>query len=461
MAGSRLYSRETPTVRRLPEVAEGHFYRKGQLTYSHRIEDSEVDIYVCLKSHTDGADSDYKFFDSDNRLANTKLWLHWASSRLLDSEMSFASINQKIRRAGHSFDSDMVRFDSDILWVRTTIPLLPDSETVDSDLRVARADIAEILTNKITDFVDSDAVNNNIIVWDSDAQIYVTKLRVLTVNGQKPDANGNIVPTLLKVLVGSRDFRPDSDDDATIFITSGDSEYAEGSASIYSSKSQQWESIVNPDRAKLDSDFMRLDGTSKLAGPLFLVDDSDNDQYAVTKYYVDKYVKNSKQDSFFFSDSDAAFNDDTADSETFVVRTNKAVLSFFDGINTSNIGEPAVDIMTLENPVFVGNKLTIDTQCFSPFVPSQLTITENGVGVLFVVDSDNAVSDPVVSGVAPNFALKDGRIQSFSVTIPSYSAANQYQISCRTHEGETLTVYKTAGSSTWFAAGITNDYGTY
>jgi len=456
MAGSRLYSRETPLVRRLPELTEDHYYREGQIIFSRQKDGVNADLYVSIRSETFNFDSESLFHDSDGNVFS-ETWVHWASSRLLEGELGFASMNQACRRLLEHFDSDIQVLDSDIQWVRDALPLLPDSEAIDSDLRVARIDIAAINTHKIMDFVDSDAVDENIIVWDSDIQMYVTKRRVLKVNLQTPDASGNIVPSLLKVTAGTKDERPDSDTPAAIYVLQNDSDSeTNGSAFIFTNG--VWEPFINPERATLDLRYLKIDGTSRLPGALYVVDESDGVLTAVTKAYVDEYVKNSKQDKFYFTDSE--FSPNPTDSENFVINTGDNTVAFFDGINTSRIGESVYDYPLFVSASQVGTDLTIVTEEFSPAIPGKLTITEDGLPANYTFTT-NATAASISSGVATDFALVDGATQSFVITFGTFDNTKEYVITLNTHQGEVFTITKLANNSNWVVTQFTNDYGTY
>lgn len=451
MAGSRLYSRDTPLVRRLPELTSGDYYKKGRLVYSHRQDNDEIDLYVCLSNHIDADDSDVRFYDSDNRFENKSLWLHWASSRVLDSEMGFASINQKSKRLVLQHDSDMLRLDSDVLWVREAIPNLPDSDSIDSDLAIMRSRLVALKSNEILDFEDNEAADQNIIVWDSENQQYESRLRVLKVNEQVPDNTGNITPSLLKVTSGTSDQRPDSDKEAAIYITDGDSDSAvNGTTFIYVNGA--WETIINPDRSKMDSDFIRANG-SALTGPLIVVDDSDNSNSIVSKHYVDNFIKNSKQDGFYTGDSEGSIP--PLDSENFVINLSKRSFSFFDGINTKTIGDDSIDYLSFIDTTVLVNAITVSTNMLSSAIPGELTVLENGVATAFTLNDATAN----VNGT--NFVLDDGVVQSFTVNIPSYSVGNSYSITLLTHEGYILETTKASAATEWIVTPSSNDYGTY
>lgn len=465
MSGTRLQKKSTPVVNRLPTWSVENYYDVGHVICQKDSDD--INIYVCSKSHHPN-DSEFSFYvlDSETHLPrlNTNLWVHYLSTENLDSdERSPAALNRRIRNYQFTVDSDNFYLDSEILRLQSLVPFLPDSESVDSDLKIAKQDILFLSTETILKrFVDSDAKHKEIIVWDSDAQIYKTKPVMLTFNTFGPDNSGNIPLTITKVISGNKDNKPDSDVNGTVYVVVGDSDSdAAGNSFIFNNGT--WDPIISPDRQVNDSKFLRVGGQNSMVGKLYVGTPITSNQI-VNKAYVDASVKDSKQSAFGFFDSDAVIDVSGSDSENFMVSKEFPTLWFYDEINTTIIGKSEPYLVSFKNASVVSaNVLQVQTNYFSNRVGGTLELYKDGSLEPFVSDSDdNLAVVSVGGGVAVDAKLVNSLNQTFTMNLTiAYSVASEYIIKYTMHDGDIATLTKDAGSSTWYPNPENFDFGTY
>lgn len=466
MSGTRLQQKSTAVTHRFPKWAKDHYYTEGSIVWQNDYDSDQIDLYVSLISHTSN-DSDYSLYlkDSENDsdyYHNETVWSHWKSSRILDSdEMSYASLSSRITNVQKRWDSDQSYIDSDVQWLEYTIPLLPDSESIDSDLRAQRGRLRVLEEREVFQFIDSDAKHNQIIVWDSDNDILVTKLVVRSLNTFGPDGNGNIPISFIKILSGTKDDKPDSETDGTIYVINNDSDSEDNGVSfIYNI--DQWKPIVAPDRAVYNKRYLKSDGTNKLIGPLYVTEPT-NDTQIVTKRYVDVYVKEAKENQFGFFDSERVVDTTIFDSENFIITTDEPTIKFFDKINTNNIGDvPISDYEYFDNVTVDSDSdyFSVDIKNFSSFVTGNLELRKDGVLEPFTLIGATYTS--YTTGFAVGFKIDDSSVQNFIIQLSNpYSHASEYIIKYHTHYGETVSITKSTNDDVWNRPDEDMDYGSY
>ena len=466
MSGTRLQTKSTPVTSRFPQWSSTNYYPQGTVVWSNLYDSDQIDLYVSLIAHISN-DSDYSLYlkdsENDSEYYNENVWNHYASSRTLDSdERSFASLNNKIKHIQLSYDSDKSYIDSDVNWLSNVIPLLPDSESIDSDLKLARQSITKIEERSIFTFVDSDAQHNKILIWDSDNQKLITGSSVLSVNTFVPNADGNIPISFVKVISGNNDQKPDSEQSGSIYIITNDSDSEiNGSSFVYD---DGWKSIISPDRELFDKKFLKTAGSNKLIGSLYVSDTPTNLAQIVNKKYVDIYVKEAKQDHFGFFDSELLINTSAWDSENFVVTTEGSPsLKFFDEINNITIGEQPIsdyeyfDYVTIDSD---SDAFDVYVKNFSNSIEGTLLLYKNGVLESFSLVGASAFTNS--GGIAGGFKLDDSSVQNFRISLVNpFDLTSVYLIKYNTHYGESVTITKTANTSDWFRNEEDLDYGIY
>lgn len=455
MAGTRLQRHNTPVVNRLPSWSVENFYDEGRLLWAKHFDSELIDVYVCIKSHVPN-DSDRVMFFQDSEetpVLNETYWWHWVSDRVLDSEeFSFASLNRKVRSYSRKIDSDIIQVDPRYVWLLNTVPTLPDSDSVDSDLLDANIRL-DIMENKhITQFFDSDARHKNIVVWDSETQKYVSRVVVRSFNGFKPDPDANIPLSLVNILSGTRDDIPASTINGSIFVFSGDSDVnTTGDSFLFDS--DHWRPIISPERESLDQKFLMVSGERPMRGPL-LVNIPTSPMQIASKKYVDAFVKTVKQDTFQFFENETQINI-TLDSENFVVVKDQPSLHFYDKINTSMVGDlNDVQVNFKDVTVVTPNLLRVETNYFSRQLDGVFQLKKNGNPEPFVSDSDD------------NFAfgnkLVDQANQYFLLNLTNaFDVSQAYEMTYTQHDGDVARITKEAGVSNWVVEGDNYDFGIY
>lgn len=461
MSGTRLHKKSTPLTRRFPRWSKTNYYPKGEIVYQNVIDSDNIDLYVSLSNHYSN-DSDKSLYlnDSDYTL-NTSVWSLFVSSRVLDSDnKSIANINKRVKHIVLSFDSDQLWIDSDVKWLRDTIPLLPDSDSVDSDLKRARSDIGNILSGeRIFSFIDSETVDNGLIIWDSDSQTYKTVVSVRTLNTFGPDSTGNLPLSFMRVLNGTKDQKPDSELNGTIYIVANDSDDSDNGTSFIFNNG--WESFISPDRIRNDKKFLKSSGGS-LKGPLFVPPATEPEQI-VSRKYVDLFVRDVKQDGFGFFDSEQKIDTSVFDSDNLFVLTNDVPsLWYTDKINTSVIGDvDKLDVENIDSTVSDSDQIFVQVSNFSSFVGGNLQLYKNGSLHTFTLTS-NAVCDSNVGGTAVNFRLISSNNQNFSIKVGSViSLMDEYTLKYFTHSGDVSVITKQTNQIVWVVDNKIFDYGNY
>lgn len=467
MSGTRLQNKSTPITNRLPQWSYTNYYEEGNLVWSKVFDSESFELYICVRNHYSGdSDGSLVIHDSDSLtpdLLNEKNWRLFVKEGPFDSDSrSLAAINWKTRNYRQTIDSDIKISTAQINWLLSTVPFLPDSDSVDSDIKIANEKIIEINSKTITDMVDSDSVHNGLIVWDSDSAAYTTKLFIYTFNGIGPDENGDIPLSLVKVISGTKDDKPDSELNGSVFIVSGDSESSSNGTS-YVFDNGSWVSFISPDRKRYDKKFLRSNGDNSLVGSLY-VPDPIQDTQIVNKKYVDDFVKDNKQDQFNLFDSEGAVDLSLIDSENFYVIKSRPTLHFYDKINNNIIGESIDDLTNFKDVSVVSpNVLNITTNYFSSIVYGNLQVKRNGVLEAFTIDSSSNLDyNAIVANVAQDSKLKDQFNQSFTLNLSSpYNVSDSYEISYTWTTSDTAKINKAAGSNDWIVAGNNYDFGTY
>lgn len=466
MSGTRLQTKSTPIVNRLPQWSVKNYYDKNHIIC--QVDSDNINVYVCIKSHIPN-DSDLSLFvlDSETNLPrlNISLWAHYLTTEILDSEeRSPAAINQRIKRYQFTIDSDNQNLDSDLLVLQGFIPLEFDSETIDSDLKIARQDILFLSTETILNrFIDSDARHKEIIVWDSDSQIYKTKPTMLTFNTFGPDSNGNIPLTITKVISGDKDNRPDSDINGTVYIIAGDSDSdAIGNSFIFDNGI--WVSFISPDKEINDNKFLRIGGQNNMVGKLYVGQPFATNEIA-NKLYVDSILKEKKQSAFGYFDSDLLIDTSIFDSENFVVTRENPSLWFYDEINTTVIGNFETYLTSFINASVISpNVIQFTVRHFSNELGGTLEVLKNGNLEPFTADSDNnnVAASSIVTGIATDMKLASVSSQQFTLNFTNpYSVTDKYIIKYIMHDGDVATLTKDSDSSTWYPNLENFDFGTY
>jgi hypothetical protein len=466
MSGTRLEQKTTPLVHRFPKWSPTNYYDQGHVVCRPNDDSENINIYVCIVSHISN-DSENRLYPFDSELnkfvVNDTLWAHYISTTPVDSdERSPAAITQKTRNFQFALDSDQKSVASRMSFINTSLPQLPDSEELDSDTRIANQKIAAINSiNIISTFVDSAAKHNEIIVWDSDAKIYKTRPVMLTLNTFGPEADGNIPLTITKVIRGTKDDIPSTEDEGTVFIIVGDSDSeSNGNSIIYSSS--VWKSLIGPDRILRDAKYLRVGGQNTMTGPLLVGVPTAANQI-VSKQYVDDSVKDTKQTAFGFVDSDFLISVATYDSENLIISREAPSLWFYDKINiTVGLREPY--LTSFVNVVVVNSTtLIVKTRYFSRQTEGKLELLKNNVLEPFTTDSDNNVSaDSISGGVANKMKLINPGDQEFTIYLTNpFSSANKYVVRFTTHNGDVVTLTKDANSLVWYPNKENFDFGTY
>ena len=461
MSGTRLHKKSTPVTRRFPRWSKTNYYPKGEVVFQNVIDSENIDLYVSLSSHYSN-DSDKSLYLNDSDYAlNESLWSHYVTSRPIDSETkSFASLNRRIKHIILSYDSDQLVFDSDVLWLTNTIPLLPDSDSIDSDLKRAKSDTTNLLSdNFIFSLIDSDVKHKGTVYWDSDYKSYKTTVTVRTLNTIGPDSTGNIPLTFMRVLNGSKDDRPDSDVEGTIYVIANDSDDIDNGISYIFKDG--WSLFVTPDRANNDKKFLRSSGGS-MKGPLIVPPPTESTQI-VNRKYVDLNIRDTKQDGFGFFDSEGLIDVSQFDSDNFIVLTKDAPsLLFTDKINTIAIGDvDKLDVENIDSAASDSEKIYVQVSNFSSFVGGNLQLTKNGLPQTFTLDL-NSVCDSIVNGVALNFRLLSSNSQSFSIKVNGgILLTDQFTLKYFTHSGDVSVIEKQSGSDVWIVETKIFDYGNY
>jgi len=476
MSGTRLQKKSTPQVRRTASWSATNYYHQGSFLYNKTIDSDHLDVYVCLEDHY-ANDSDKRLFlsnhdseyDSD-LILNTSLWLHFISSRELDSEVfSFVTLQRKIQEVPNLLKIAKADFDSEILVSYQVINNLPDSDSVDSDLKIIQPIIATLKNKGIALFDQADISDSQLVGWDGTNNKYVGISAIRTVNAFGPDANGDVPVTLIKILSGTKDERPDSERNGSIFTIEGDSDvFSNGLSYIY--KDSEWFAIESAGAKVIDLKFLKRDGSNTLTGPLYVVN-SNTANSIVNKAYSDLVLTtNGGQPNFYYADSELAINTSILDSDDFAVTTDqKPGFYHWDGLNLSQIGSTNVGDypFLLPDVVVETDQITLTVKCanLNQIVEGVLTVKRDGVLEAFSLGAGSNASGVFnTPGEASQFVLLDQTSQEFKITlINTFDNSKEYEIKHISDTGDEAWVTKLAGATVWSAQKSldSTDYGFY
>lgn len=463
MSRARIFIDTTPKTKRGPVWNSGVFYVAGSI------------VSRDFPNPLDSENSYYNYYVNKSNVIpgepppelnpNWTLWI--STDPALPNLFSDSEIYDFIEQNRQQYQTRYNDVDSDVVDLLAKIESLSD---IDSELGIIDNRLRDVEEKNVIDSLfDSERRDQHAIVWDSDANKFKFSPLVKTINSKLPDEDGNVEVVFAKTIIGTRDDRPDSEEDGSIFIVRGDSEEdVNGITFMYVEGPDTWVRIIGYTDIENDLLYVKASGDT-MTGPL-RVNTPVLDSEVATKKYVDTYSNPTKQDLFIIYDSEGALT--TADSDvdgsiarvtqtnTLWLRQNGVYVKFT--IPTQNYANPSLIDAVVDVP-------TRDVKVTSYRLSSQelgtLTLTKNGFpqSVLLV---SNITGSFVSTGVFNNVRLLNAVNQEFTIRTSeaAFDTNAVYILTYTTHDGiqsqiriRTFPTNRVAFSNT----GSTLNYGEY
>ena len=453
----RIYLDTNPYVERIPVYNDTIFYPAGSIVSQYyQINDSDSDTVF------------YNFYFANRDIpaggGDPKTNTNWLPYAFGDPKLSLLFSDSEVFTFVEGVDSDykvaFAAVDSDVDLLTSKVR---DVYKFDSDIKAIQRDIAVIEERNLIDsLTDSDAVHNAAIAWDSQTQRFKFVRPVQTVNNVAPNSQGNVSVEFTKASSGTRDQRPDSDANGSIYVVIGDSDSTvDGITYSFISKEVGWVRVIGYTEIENDALYVNITGDT-MTGPLVLSRDPLSDSEAATKRYVDGFNDSDKQDRIIYvADLTAMYALIPENNRLYYVRSTNELWTYYSG----GFHKFTIPAQRIYDPVMLEASITgtgaanfflcaVRTYRFSDFLEGQMYAEEEKLdGTVtrkqIAIQSNGYGTFDFATTQYNGFKLADANNQLFVVSVlTKYIIGYKYYLTHIAHDGKISRIQMDADPST-------------